>query len=184
MDVRPDMLTCAKALSSAYLPISAVMLSEKVYAPIAKQAETLGIFGHGYTYSAHPVCAAVALRAQQLVQERDIIGHVRRIAPQFKSRIDHLARYDFIGNVRSIGLIGAMEFTADKQTGKKFDPANKVAAQAVAVIQKHGVILRALPGDIIGFCPPLIISDVEIDDMFDRIEAALDEFETIASNLV
>jgi len=184
MDVRPDMLTCAKALSSAYLPISAVMLSEKVYAPIAKQAETLGIFGHGYTYSAHPVCAAVALRAQQLVQERDIIGHVRRIAPQFKSRIDHLARYDFIGNVRSIGLIGAMEFTADKQTGKKFDPAHKVAAQAVAVIQKHGVILRALPSDIIGFCPPLIISDVEIDDMFDRIEAALDEFDTIASNLV
>ena len=76
MDVRPDMLTCAKALSSAYLPISAVMMSDKVYAPLAEQAERLGIFGHGYTYSAHPVCAAVALRAQQLMQERDIVGHV------------------------------------------------------------------------------------------------------------
>ncbi len=183
MDVRPDMLTCAKALSSAYLPISAVMLSEKVYAPIAKQAETLGIFGHGYTYSAHPVCAAVALRAQQLMQERDIVGHVRRIAPQFKARIERLARFDFIGNLRSIGLIGAMEFAADKHSGKKFDPAHKIAAQAVAAIQKHGVILRALPGDIVGFCPPLIISDVEIDDMFDRIEAALDEFGAVAARL-
>ena len=81
MDVRPDILTCAKALSSAYLPISAVMISDKIYAPLAEQAEKLGIFGHGYTYSAHPVCAAVALRAQKLMQERDIIGHVRSVTP-------------------------------------------------------------------------------------------------------
>ena len=183
MDVRPDMLTCAKALSSAYLPISAVMLSEKVYAPIAKQAEQLGIFGHGYTYSAHPVCAAVALRAQQLMQERDIVGHVRRIAPQFKSRIERLARFDFIGNLRAIGLIGAMEFAANRQTGEKFEPSQKIAAQAVAIIQKHGVILRALPGDIIGFCPPLIITAAEIDDMFDLIESGLDEFSALAAKL-
>ena len=183
MDVRPDMLTCAKALSSAYLPISAVMLSEKVYAPIAAQAEQLGIFGHGYTYSAHPVCAAVALRAQQLMQERDIIGHVRRVAPQLKIRIERLARFDFIGHLRAIGLIGAMEFAANSQTGEKFDPSQKIAAQAVAIIQRHGVILRALPGDIIGFCPPLIITAAEIDDMFDRIESGLDEFSELAAKL-
>ena len=183
MDVRPDMLTCAKALSSAYLPISAVMLSEKVYAPIATQAEQLGIFGHGYTYSAHPVCAAVALRAQQLMQERDVIGHVRRIAPQFKSRIERLARFDFIGNLRAIGLIGAMEFAANSLTGEKFDPTQKIAAQAIATIQRHGVILRALPGDIIGFCPPLIITAAEIGDMFDRIESGLDEVSALAAKL-
>ena len=114
MDVRPDMLTCAKALSSAYLPISAVMMSDKVYAPLAEQAERLGIFGHGYTYSAHPVCAAVALRAQQLMQERDIVGHVRGLAPAFAAHVAAMDRYDFIGNVRSIGLIGAMEFAVDK----------------------------------------------------------------------
>ncbi len=183
MDVRPDMLTCAKALSSAYLPISAVMLSEKVYAPIAQQAGHLGILGHGYTYSAHPVCAAVALRAQQLMQERDIIGHVRCISPQFKRRVEKLTKFDFIGNARAIGLIGAIEFSTNTDGHKKFDPAHKIAAQAVAIIQEHGVILRALPGDIIGFCPPLIISKVEVDDMFDRIEAALSDVVPIAAKL-
>ena len=183
MDVRPDMLTCAKALSSAYLPISAVMMSDKVYAPLAEQAEKLGIFGHGYTYSAHPVCAAVALRAQQLMQERDVIGHVRSVTPTFAGHVASMGQYDFIGNVRSIGLIGAMEFTADKNSYQKFDKSHKIAAHAVAIIQKHGVILRALPGDIIGFCPPLIISKVELDDMFKRIHDAMLEIAELAAKL-
>ncbi|MEK9717799.1 MAG: aminotransferase [Candidatus Puniceispirillum sp.] len=180
-DVRPDMLTCAKALSSAYLPISAVMMSDKVYAPLAEQAETLGIFGHGYTYSAHPVCAAVALRAQQLMQERDIVGHVRQLAPLFAERVARLDRFDFVGNTRAVGLIGAAELAADKTRRTKFDPAKKLAAQAVAIVQQHGVILRALPGDIVGFCPPLIITAAELGDMFDRIEAAFTAFATVAA---
>jgi 4-aminobutyrate--pyruvate transaminase len=183
MDVQPDMLTCAKALSSAYLPISAVMLSDHVYGPLAEHAEQLGIFGHGYTYSAHPVCAAVALRAQQLIAERDIIGHVRRIAPVFAARVEKFDRFDFIGNVRAIGLIGAMEFCADSSSREKFDPAHKIAAKAVAKIQEHGVILRALPGDIVGFCPPLIISEGELHDMFDRVEAAMDALQPFADEI-
>ncbi|MEK9610548.1 MAG: aminotransferase [Alphaproteobacteria bacterium] len=183
MDVQPDMLTCAKALSSAYLPISAVMLSDHVYGPLAEHAEQLGIFGHGYTYSAHPVCAAVALRAQQLIAERDIIGHVRRIAPVFAARVEKFDRFDFIGNVRAIGLIGAMEFCADSSSREKFDPTHKIAAKAVAKIQEHGVILRALPGDIVGFCPPLIISEGELHDMFDRVEAAMDALQPFADEI-
>ena len=183
VDVRPDMLTCAKALSSAYLPISAVMISDKIYAALAEQAEKLGIFGHGYTYSAHPVCAAVALRAQKLMQERDVIGHVRSVAPTFAGHVASMGKYDFIGNVRSIGLIGAMEFAACKNNHKKFDKSHKIAAQAVAIIQKHGVILRALPGDIIGFCPPLIISKVELDDMFKCIHNAMLEIAELAAKL-
>ncbi|MEC7853470.1 MAG: aminotransferase class III-fold pyridoxal phosphate-dependent enzyme, partial [Pseudomonadota bacterium] len=136
----------------------------------------LGIFGHGYTYSAHPVCAAVALRAQQLMQERDVVGHVRTLAPLFAERVARMNRFDFVGNTRAIGLIGAMEFSSDPQTKAKFDPAKKIAAQAVARIQEHGVILRALPGDIVGFCPPLVISDTELNDMFDRIESAMEAF--------
>ena len=183
MDVRPDMLTCAKALSSAYLPISAVLMSDLVYDTLAGQAESLGIFGHGYTYSAHPVCAAVALRAQQLMQERDIIGNVKRLAPRFAARVSRMGRFAFIGNTRSVGMIGAMEFSSEPRSKAKFDPAHKIAARAVAVIQEHGVILRALPGDIIGFCPPLVINGDELDDMFDRVEAALDEFTATAESL-
>ncbi len=176
MDVRPDMLTCAKALSSAYLPISAVLMSDRIYDTLASQADSLGIFGHGYTYSAHPVCAAVALRAQQLMQERDILGHVQELAPRFAERVKRMDRFDFIGNSRTIGLIGAMEFTSDPATRGKFDPAIKIAAQAVATIQENGVILRAWPGDIVGFCPPLVITETELDDMFDRIDDAMDRF--------
>ncbi len=176
MDVRPDMLTCAKALSSAYLPISAVLMSNRIYDTLAGKADALGIFGHGYTYSAHPVCAAVALRAQQLMQERDIVGHVRGLAPRFAERVSRMDRFDFIGDTRAIGLIGAMEFSAAPQGRSKFDPAVRIAARAVAKIQEHGVILRALPGDIIGFCPPLVITEAELDDMFDRIDAAMEAF--------
>ena len=183
MDVRPDMLTCAKALSSAYLPISAVVMSEKIYAPLAEQAERLGLFGHGYTYSAHPVCAAVALRAQQLMEERDVVGHVRSLSPTFAAHVASMDQYDFIGHFRSIGLIGAMEFISDKNSHKKYDMSHKIAAQAVAIIQNHGVILRALPGDIIGFCPPLIITKAELDDMFKRIHDAMSEVAELAVKL-
>lgn len=183
LDVRPDMLTCAKALSSAYLPISAVMISDRVYDVLAAHAERLGIFGHGYTYSAHPVCAAVALRTQQLIQERDIVGKVAAQAPRFAEHVARLGRFSFIGNSRAIGLIGAMEFSADPDSRSKFDPAHKIAAQAVVHIQEQGVILRALPGDIIGICPPLVISDTELDDMFSRIETALKGFEIRAAEL-
>ena len=136
-------------------------------------SRTTGCFWPWLHLSAHPVCAAVALRAQQLLQERDVIGHVRSVAPTFAAHVASMDQYDFIGHVRSIGLIGAMEFTADKNTHQKFDASHKIAAQAVAIIQNHGVILRALPGDIIGFCPPLIISKVELDDMFKRVHDAM-----------
>ena len=123
MDVRPDMLTCAKALSSAYLPISAIMLSEKIYVPIAEHAERLES-GHGFTYSAHPVCAAVALRAQELMQERDIICHVQAISPQFKVRTVRLSKFDFIGNERAVGLI-VNRIAVNSDDHKKFDPRIK-----------------------------------------------------------
>jgi 4-aminobutyrate--pyruvate transaminase len=183
MDVRPDMLTCAKALSSAYLPISAVLMSDRVYDTLASQAEALGIFGHGYTYSAHPVCAAVALRAQQLMQERDIIGNVQKLAPLFAERVSRMNRFSYIGHTRSIGMIGAMEFSSDPAQKTKFDAGQKIAAQAVAMIQEHGVILRALPGDIIGFCPPLVMNESEMTDMFDRIDTALKGFTATADSL-
>ena len=144
---------------------------------------SLPIFGHGFTYSAHPVCAAVALRAQQLMQERNIVAHVRSISLEFHEHVQSMGQYDFIGNARSVGLIGGMEFTADKQSHRKFDVSHKIAAQAVTIIQRHGVILRALPGDIIGFCPPLIISGSELHDMFVRVHAAMEEVADLAKNL-
>jgi 4-aminobutyrate--pyruvate transaminase len=171
--IEPDILTCAKALSSAYLPISAVMITEDIYQVFRQNSEKLGIFGHGYTYSAHPACAAVALRAQQLMKERDILGHVRKVSPRFGERLALYNDHPLIGDARSVGLIGAVEIVADKETKRKYDASAKVGALVQQAVQEHGLIVRAMPGDIVGFCPPLIISEAEIDEMFDRFDRAM-----------
>jgi len=180
-NIKPDIITTAKALSSAYLPISAVILSEKVYKPIESQANDLGIFGHGYTYSAHPVCAAVALKTQQIMIERDIISNVKKVSKVFGERIKQTNKNNwFISNGRSVGLIGAIEFGYDKNN--KFDIKKKIAAQSAKVIQDNGVILRPLPGDVIGFCPPLIISEAQVNEMFDKIDDSMAAIRQIAEN--
>lgn len=181
--LKPDILTCAKALSSAYMPISAVLVSDEIASGMAVQAEKLGQFGHGYTYSAHPVPAAVALRTIELMEERNIIDHVRDIAPLFAERIDRLNAYSSVGDTRRIGLIGAMEFVAEPNTRIKADPKHKVAARAMKLIQDAGVIVRALPIDGIAFCPPLIITADEINLMFDRIESAMPEIDKMVASL-
>lgn len=181
--LKPDILTCAKALSSAYMPISAVLVSDEIASGMAVQAEKLGQFGHGYTYSAHPVPAAVALRTIELMEERNIIDHVRDIAPLFAERIDRLNAYSSVGHTRRIGLIGAMEFVAEPNTRIKADPKHKVAARAMKLIQDAGVIVRALPIDGIAFCPPLIITADEINLMFDRIESAMPEIDKMVASL-
>ena len=178
--LKPDILTCAKALSAAYLPISAVLVSSQVISGLEKQASELGIFGHGYTYSAHPVPAAVALRTLELMEERGIIEHVRSVAPLFKERVFNLKRFNCVGHTRGIGLIGAMEFVGIPDTRVKMDPGKKFSVKAQKIIQDAGVILRSLPGDAIGFCPPLIITKNQINDMFDRIETVMPSLDNLA----
>ena len=175
--IKPDILTCAKALSSAYLPISAVMITEEIYQGLRGNSEKLGLFGHGYTYSAHPACAAVALRAQQLMQERDVLGHVQAMAPHFQARVAKLNEHALVGQARGVGLIGSVEIVADKETKRSYDAAAKVGALIQNAAQEHGLITRAMPGDRLGFCPPLVISSEEIDELFDRFTRAIDEVE-------
>lgn len=173
VNINPDMLTCAKALSSSYLPISAVLASSEIVRGVEKQAAELGIFGHGYTYSASPVPAAVALRTLGLMEERKIVNHVKELAPVFSERVEKLGMYDCIGHSRSVGLIGAMEFVAKPNTRVKLDPSIKFSVKAVKLIQEEGVILRSLPHDTVGFCPPLIINEDQVHEMFDKIEKAM-----------
>ena len=172
-NLEPDILTCAKALSAAYAPISAVLISKPIIANIEKQADELGIFGHGFTYSAHPVTAAVALKTLQIYEERDIIDHVNKVANTFAERIKEMGKFDFVGDTRGIGLIGAIEFVSKVNTNEKPDPKLKIAAKIQQKIQDAGVILRFLPGDSLAFCPPLIIENNQIHEMFDKVEKVL-----------
>lgn len=171
--IRPDMLTCAKGLSSGYLPISALMISEPIYQAIADQSDRIGVFGHGFTYSGHPVPATVALEAVDIYTERDIVGRVREIGPYFQESLRRFANHPLVGEVRGIGLIGAIELVKDKADRTPFDPAAAIGPSLVARAQENGVILRAM-GDAIAFSPPLIIGKAEIDEMLDRFAGALE----------
>ena len=180
LDIEPDILTCAKALSSAYLPISAVMIKEPMFEAFQRNSEKLGTFGHGFTYSGHPVCAAVAVRSLQLMEERNILDHVRAVSPRFMQRLQEFAEHPLIGETRGMGLIGAAEIVADKESKAKYDPTRGVGARIAALCQEEKLIVRAVPGDSVCFCPPLIITEREIDDMFDRFARAL---ETLSAEL-
>jgi len=178
--LKPDILSCAKALSSAYLPIAAVMVSEEIFRGMVKQSETHGAFAHGYTYSGHPVPAAVALRTLELMEERNMIDHIRSIAPLFKQRFDALADHPLVGEVRVSGLVGAAELVADKDSKRSFNPSRAAGATAAKLMQDEGLIARAVAGDSLALCPPLIITADEINQMFDRFTSGLDQLEKIA----
>ena len=172
--MQPDIITMAKQLSSGYLPISALMVNDKIYRAMVEQSRKIGTFGHGFTYSGHPVCAAVALETLNIYEEERILDHVRRITPQFQRRLADLAGHPLVGDARGIGLIGAVELVADKSTKDSFAPTAGVAQYAGNRALAHGVMTRAL-GDTVNMCPPLVIEPPQIDQLFDGIAAALDD---------
>ena len=174
-ELKPDILTCAKALTAGYLPMSATLVSQQIYEVLLKQSDKLGIFGHGYTYSAHPVPAAVALEALRIYEERDIVGHVRRVGPRLQAGLRSLSEHPLVGEARGIGLIGALELVRDKATRASFDAKAGVGAYLVKRAQQHGAILRNMAGDVIAFSPPLVISEREIDELLDRTARSLDD---------
>ncbi len=175
LDINPDILVCAKALSSSYLPISAVMVNDRVFQGLSDESNKLGTFGHGFTYSGHPVPAAVAIETLKIYDETDIGSHVREVGPHMQAELRRrFAGHELAGEVRGTGLIAAMELVADKAAHKNFDPGAKVGAKLVKLIEENGVIGRTVVNDTLCFSPPLIITKPEIDEMLDRIGRALD----------
>jgi 4-aminobutyrate---pyruvate transaminase len=174
-DIKPDILTMAKALSSAYLPISAVLISEAIWKGMLTESEKIGTFGHGYTYSAHPVAAAVAIETLKIYEERDIVGQVRKVAPRFEAGFQKLAAHPLVGESQSVGLIGAIQLMQSKHPKQAFDAKQMVGAYMAKRAQEHGLVCRALLGDRVALCPPLIITAEQIDDMFRRFTLALEE---------
>lgn len=173
-EMNPDTVSIAKGLSSAYLPISAVLVPDWLYDTMVQPSDELGVFGHGFTYSGHPVSCAVALKNLELMEEWNILGHVTDVAPHFQSRLRSFREHPLVGEARGVGLIGALEFVADKDTKQGFETPGRVGRYCAERCQEHGLIIRAI-GDIIAFCPPLIIDEPEIDEMFERFTHAIDE---------
>ncbi len=172
--LRPDIITVAKALSSAYLPIAAVVINEKVYAGLRANSAKIGTFAHGYTYGGHPASAAVAVEALKIYEERDIVSQVRRVAPALQNGLRKFAGHPLVGEVRGLGLIGGVELVKNKATKEPFDPRLGVGPYAVKCAQEHGLLTRALV-DSVAFCPPLIINEAQVGDMLARFGSALDQ---------
>ena len=169
--LQPDIITVSKQLSSSYQPISALLINENVYAPLADESARIGTFGHGFTASGHPVAAAVALENLAIIEERDLVGNARELSPLFLKRLKALEGHPLAIEARGVGLIGALELKpregfAAGQLGPKF----------AALMLDKGVIGRAI-GDSIALCPPLIINEQQIGAIFDTFEASLDAFQ-------
>lgn len=169
-----DTISLAKQITSAYFPLSAVMMNEKVYEVLVDQSRKIGTFGHGNTYAGHPVGCAIAVKTLEIYQREKIVDHVNRVSPAFIRRLDKLAEHPLVGEARGVGLIGGAELVKDKQTKASFETKKGVGAKAVAYALEEGLITRAM-GDRLAFCPPLVISEAEINEMFDRCERALDK---------
>lgn len=173
--IQPDILTTAKQLSSAYAPISAVLVNQPVYDVLKKGSDQVGMFAHGFTYSGHPVSAAVALECLKIYEERDIVERVRRLSPRLLDGLQaRFADHPLVGEVRGVGLMAGVELVEDKATRKTFDPDVGVGSYCVQKGLERGVVLRAL-GDTIAFSPPLIITESEIDVALDRFSKALED---------
>jgi 4-aminobutyrate---pyruvate transaminase len=165
-DVVPDMLTCAKGLSSAYLPISAVLVSEQVCVELDRQSRRLGTLGHGFTYSGHPVCAAVARESLRIVVERDLPGQVRNLlGPELAARVAELETAPGVSGVRSLGMLAAVDLRPEGEVG--------AAGRAAAVrAQDEGLLVRAIKDTLI-LAPPLTSTCEDLAAMTKRLDAAL-----------
>ncbi|MCK1734374.1 aspartate aminotransferase family protein [Bradyrhizobium sp. 138] len=181
-DIRPDLITISKGLTSAYAPLSGVIISDKVWQVLVKGSDQLGSIGHGWTCSAHPICAAAAIANLELIDEMDLITNARDIGAYLQSALtEALGDHGNVGEVRGDGLMAAVEFVEDRDNRTLFDPSKKVGEQVAAALLERGVIGRALPqGDILGFAPPLCLTkheaDIIVESTVDAVNAVFATF--------
>lgn len=174
--IEPDLVTVAKGLTSGYAPLSASIVSQKVYEVMEEATPRVGAFSHGYTYSGHPISAAAANAVLDIVEREDLAGQSARKGAYLLARLKaEFAQNPIVGEVRGIGMLAALEFVADRGTKASFDPGLKVGARISQAARDRGLIARAMPhGDILGFAPPLVMTEAEIDEMVGIAKAAVD----------
>ncbi|MSU72562.1 MAG: aminotransferase class III-fold pyridoxal phosphate-dependent enzyme [Opitutus sp.] len=171
--IQPDMMTVAKALSSAYVPISAAIVRGDIYEALVEPSAKVGMFGHGYTYSGHPVGCAVALKALEIYARERTFEHAARVGEYFQRRLRTLADHPLVGEVRGVGLLAAVELVADKRARTAF-AGGRVGIFAQNCALEHRLILRAVAGSSLAICPPLIITEAQVDELVDKLGRALD----------
>jgi adenosylmethionine-8-amino-7-oxononanoate aminotransferase len=173
--VEPDLMTVAKGLTAGYVPMGATLMSEKVYAGIADGAPAGAPVGHGATYSAHPVGAAVALEVLRLYEEGGVLANGQRGAVHFAAGLDALRAHPLVGEARHRGLVGALELVSDKASKRRFDPALGLSDRIFAAGYRNGLVFRSFGDHILGFAPALTFTEDEFAQLFARLEKTLDD---------
>ncbi|RWE82201.1 MAG: aminotransferase class III-fold pyridoxal phosphate-dependent enzyme [Mesorhizobium sp.] len=171
-DIKADMMVLAKGLSASYQPIAAVMLTERIHDAIRSLSNEVGAFSHGFTYSGHPVAAAVALEAITIYREDGFSEHVKTVSAHFQARLRSFRDHPSVDEVRGVGLIGGIELRDDATAKRTGDPSQTLGAVIADRALDHGLVLRSR-GNLLAFCPPLIITPEEVDEMFDRFSKAI-----------
>ncbi|WP_421091284.1 aspartate aminotransferase family protein [Pseudochrobactrum sp. MP213Fo] len=172
--MQPDIMVFSKQLSSSYLPISALVVNDKVFEPLADESNRIGTFGHGYTGGAHPVAAAVAVENIKIIEERNLVENAREVGAHMQKRLREFSGHPLVGEVRGEGLIAAVELVGNKETKEPLEKAGNLGLMGNAAMLRHGVICRNML-DTIAFCPPLIINEKQVDEMVGALEKALDD---------
>ncbi len=173
LGMKPKMMACAKALSSAYAPVSAAIVSGEIAEAVNHAASDMGVFGHGYTYSGHPLGCAVAAKVIDIYQRDKLFEHAASMGEYLSSKLQGFADHPLVGEVSSIGLLGALELVADKDSKKPFEGI-KVGQVCARVAEDNGLIVRPLGGNRVALCPPLIIQKQHVDEIADKLGRALD----------
>ncbi len=165
--IEPDLITVAKGLTSAYFPLSATIVSERVFEVMVRGAEKVGAFSHGYTYSGHPIGAAAANAVLDIVERDGLVAKAASNGLYLQQQMKKaFAQMPIVGEVRGVGMLAAVEFVANRELRARFEPGLKVGARISKAARDRGLIARAMPhGDILGFAPPLVITTAEIDEM-------------------
>ncbi len=178
--IRPDLMTIAKGLTSAYAPLSGVIVSGKVWRVLEQGSDVMGPIGHGWTYSAHPLCTAAGVANLELIDSLDLVENAGRVGAYFRAILSEaLDHHSIVGETRGVGLLAAVEFVADKDDCVLFDPALKVGPRIAAALLERGVIARAMPeGDILGFAPPLCLTEQEARIIVDATRDAVADIAT------
>lgn len=173
MGIQPQLMTLAKQLSSAYIPISAAIIPGRMYEAMIEPSNTVGVFGHGYTYSGHPVACAAALKTLEIFERDKLFEHAAAMGEYLQLGLGKLRDHPLVGEVRGKGLIAAVELVADKAAGTAFADG-RVGAFTQRACLANGLSLRAVAGNSMAFCPPLIITRAQIDEMLAKFSKGLE----------
>lgn len=172
--IEPDFMTMAKGLTSGYVPMGAMLMSDKIFNGIADGPNKAAVVGHGQTYSAHPVSAAVALETINLYEET-LLAHTNTVIPYFAEKLQSCLSHPLVGDTRSLGMLGAIELVANKATKRQFPAAMKLHETIADIAWKNKVIFRAFGDNILGFAPALCFTRDNVDTLIERLLATLDE---------